>query len=202
MFPSSSIASSIASASFAAHATDNAETPNLKATLDALSTHLGSPVTVYGLPGSPTWQAEESAPDNLNNLTHLIFSDKAGQMSLTTHLIRNGHQVLVFDVTLPADDNLLFRGVATAALVLDSWNPNTVPEHNVNKDTLVATDAETFALRRIIECELTRAQLQRSNGQQRAYENGMRRLTPSPELAAPPTPQFVPNHAAKRPFPF
>ena len=147
MFPSSSVTSSMASTSFATHATDNAETPNLKASLAALSDYLKSPVIVDGLPGSPIRPlGEESTLDTPDNLTHLIFypSDQADHMSLMTHLIRNGQQMLIFEVTVPVDDNLLFRAVATAALSL----------RHGSQDTLVASDADTFALRRTIERKL------------------------------------------------
>jgi hypothetical protein len=237
MFPSSSAASSMASTSFATHVAGNAETLNLEATLNALSKHLGSPVTVYGLPGSPIRPlGEESTLDTPDNLTHLIFysSDQADHMTLTTHLIRNGQQLRFFDVTLPVDGNLLFRAAATAALAV----------LHGNRDALAASDVDTFALRRIIESKLHRTvnrsvsmdSIAHTADDERAttiadlraaahtlfqrlrppppygqrpsmverirYENGMRQLTPAPELPAPPIPQFVPNKAAKRPFPF
>jgi hypothetical protein len=240
MFPSSSVTASIASAVFAAHATHaagHAEPLNLKASLDALSSHFGSPVIVDGLPGSPIRPlGEESTLDTPDNLTHLIFypSDQADHMSLMTHLVRDGQQMLIFEVILPVDDNLLFRAAATAALAL----------RHGNQDALVASDADTFALRRTIERKL-HPPLNRSvsmdsiaptaaderaatienlraaahtlfqrlrppppYGQRPSvverirYENGMRQLRPSPASPAAPAAMFLPNKAAKRPFPF
>jgi hypothetical protein len=193
----------MASPSFAPHTAGNDVTLNLQATLDALSDYLKSPMMVDGLPGSPIRPlGEESTLDTPDNLTHLIFypSDQVDHMSLMMQVVRNGKQIFVFEVTLPEDDNLLFRAAATAALTLNNWNPNTVLAHSVYQDMLVASDAETLALRRIIEYgshsdstmqpilpSTTRSPLSPffdPDAERIAYEHGMRRLTPSPELQA------------------
>src|ERR1700704_4312980 len=116
MLSPSSLASPIPSTSFAAHA----ETLSLQASVEALSDHFKSPVIVDGLPGSPIRPAEKGLLDTPDDLIHLIFypSDKTDQMSLMIHVAQNGQQMLIFEVTLPVDDNLLFRGAAPAALAV------------------------------------------------------------------------------------
>jgi hypothetical protein len=218
----------MASTSFAAHAAGNAETLSLQASVKALSDHLKIPMIVDGLPGSPIRPAQEGLLDTPDDLIHLIFypSDKTDKMSLMIHVAQNRQQMLIFELTLPVDDILLFRGAATAARAVRDWN----------KDTLVASDVDTFALRDDIESELRPAisrsvsmdSIAHTADDERAaiiadlraaahtlfqrlrppppygqrpsvverirYENGMRQLTPSPELPVP-----RPN---KRPFPF
>jgi hypothetical protein len=138
---------------FDAHGENHVETHS-QAHLDALRTHLRSTVIVDGLPGSPQRQFEEFPADSLDNLTRLTFyeSDDDTQMNLLIDLKRDGEQLFVFNVLLPKDNNLLFRGAATAAQAARHWN----------SETRAASNAETFHLRRTIESELTRSPMTRS----------------------------------------
>ncbi|MCU1415802.1 MAG: hypothetical protein JWN80_3142, partial [Microbacteriaceae bacterium] len=139
---------------FDAHGENHVETPLSQAHLNALSTHLRSTLIVDGLPGSPRRQFEEFPPDSPDNMTHLTFyeSDDDTQMNLLIDLKRDGEQLFVFNVLLSKDNNLLFRGAATATQAARDWN----------NETRAASNAETFRLRRAIEAELTRSPMVRS----------------------------------------
>jgi hypothetical protein len=131
---------------FDAHGENPVETAFSQAHLNALSTHLGGTLIVDGLPGSPQRHFEEFPPDSPDNLTHLTFyaAENDTQMSLLIDLKRDGRQLYVFNVLVPKDNNLLFRGAATAAQAARHWN----------RETVAASNAETFRLRRIVESKL------------------------------------------------
>ena len=132
---------------FEPYGENHVETSLSQAHLNTLSAHLGSTLIVDGLPGSPQRRFEEFPPDSPDNLIHLTFyaSDDDTQMSLLIDLKRDGQQLYVFNVLVPKDNNLLFRGAATAAQAALHWD----------RETSAASNAETFRLRRIIESKIT-----------------------------------------------
>jgi hypothetical protein len=132
---------------FEPYDTSHVETSLSQAHLDALSRHLDSALIVDGLPGSPQRPCTVSPVDSPEDMTHLTFypSDDDRQMSLLIDLKREGHQLYVFNIPVPKDNNLLFRGVATAMQAACHWND----------ETRAASNAETFLLRRTIESKLS-----------------------------------------------
>jgi hypothetical protein len=131
---------------FEPYSENHVETSLSEAHLEALSTYLDSTLIIDGLPGAPQRPSEAFPSDSPENMTHLTFyaSDDDTRMSLLIDLKRDGHQLYVFNVQLPKDNNLLFRGAATAARAALHW-------HN---EATAASNAETFLVRRAIESKL------------------------------------------------
>jgi hypothetical protein len=109
--------------------------------INALSTHLGSPLVIDGLPGIDGIKYDEDP----SPLTHLMFyNDLASrQRMVLIHLIRNDEHLTLKSLAMPHDQdplNTLCRAVATAAEAARTWDQN----------TLAANDNDTQALRQRI----------------------------------------------------